>query len=336
LAAAGVGRLGVVDFDVVDESNLQRQILHGQTDLGRAKVDSALDAVREVNPHVEVVKHETRLDSSNALDVLAPYDVVIDGTDNFATRYLVNDACVLLGKPYVWGSIFRFDGQASVFWAGPPANGPCYRCLYPEPPPPGLVPSCAEGGVLGVLCGTVGSLLATEAIKLVTGVGRPLVGRLLLYDALDLRAREVKVAKDAECAVCGESPTVVELIDYEEFCGVPQGQPSGDDHSSIDVHQLAARLQRRDDLLLIDVREPFERSIVEIPGSVLVPKGRFMDGSALRRLPRDRQLVLYCRTGPRSAEVVDVLHESGFPDAVFVDGGVVAWVREIEPEKPTY
>jgi len=345
LAAAGVGRIGVLDFDVVDESNLQRQVVHGQGDIGRSKVASAAQAITAVNPYVEVVQHETRLDSTNALKLFEPYDLVVDGTDNFATRYLVNDACVLLGKPSVWGSIFRFDGQASVFWAGAPAGGPCYRCLYPEPPPPGLVPSCAEGGVLGVLCGVVGSVLATEAIKIITGVGTSLVGRLLLYDALDLTTREVRVAKDPQCIVCGDHPTVSGLIDYEEFCGMtPDGQPdpggqgAGEaiSRATIDVHQLKAMMDRGEDFMLVDVREPYEAEIVSIPGAVLVPKGWIMEGSALGQLPRDKQVVLHCRSGSRSADALAVLHEAGFDDAVHVGGGVLAWVREIEPHKPTY
>ncbi len=340
LAAAGVGRIGILDFDVVDESNLQRQVVHGQDDVGRSKVASASEAIAAVNPYVEIVLHDVRLDSSNALDIFAAYDLIIDGTDNFATRYLVNDACVLLGKPYVWGSIFRFDGQASVFWAASPADGPCYRCLYPEPPPPGMVPSCAEGGVLGVLCGVVGSVLATEAIKIITGVGTPLVGRLLLYDALDLTAREVRVAKDPACVVCGDDPTITGLIDYEEFCGVtPSGYENGDNsiaRATINVQQLKAKIDSGEDFVLVDVREPYEAQIVEIDSGVLVPKGAFMNGSALDLLPRDRPLVLYCRSGVRSADALAVLQGAGYDDAVHVAGGVLAWVREIEPHKPTY
>jgi adenylyltransferase/sulfurtransferase len=287
-----------------------------------------------------VTEHETRLDSTNALELLEPYDLIIDGTDNFATRYLVNDACVLLGKPYVWGSIFRFDGQASVFWAAPPADGPCYRCLYPEPPPPGMVPSCAEGGVLGVLCGVVGSVLATEAIKIITGVGTSLVGRLLLYDALDLTAREVRVAKDPACVVCGEHATVTGLIDYEEFCGMtPTGSEQEDDaiaRATIDVHQLKAKIDSGEDFVLVDVREPYEAEIVSIDDSVLVPKRAFLNGSALDHLPRDRPLVLYCRSGVRSADALEVLQDAGYDNAVHVGGGILAWVREIEPHKPTY
>jgi len=343
LAAAGVGTLGVVDFDVVETSNLQRQVIHGDTDVGRPKVESARDAVAAVNPYVELVVHAVRLDSSNALELLAPYDLVVDGTDNFATRYLVNDACVLSGKPYVWGSIFRFDGQASVFWTGEPAHGPCYRCIYPEPPPPGMVPSCAEGGVLGVLCASIGSVQVTEAIKLVTGVGTPLIGRLLVYDALAMTYRELPVARDPGCVVCGDSPTVTALIDYEEFCGMTTtgaGTRAGDDpiaRATITVRELADRIERGDDdFVLVDVREPYEAQIVSIPGAVLIPKGEFMDGSALAKLPRDKQVVLHCRSGGRSAEALRVLQEAGFGDAVHVGGGVLDWVRQIEPHKTLY
>src|SRR4051794_9506713 len=253
LAAAGVGTLGVIDFDVVDESNLQRQVIHGQADIGRSKAESARDSVREINPYVEVVLHEERLDSSNAFRIFEPYDLIVDGTDNFATRYLVNDACVLLGKPYVWGSIYRFEGQASVFWA---EQGPCYRCLYPEPPPPGLVPSCAEGGVLGVLPGTIGTIQATETIKLLLGIGEPLIGRLLLYDALKMRTRELKLHKDPDCPVCGENPTVTELIDYQQFCGINPQAERGETDRDITVQELKQRLDAGDQLMLLDVREP--------------------------------------------------------------------------------
>ncbi len=334
LAAAGVGTLGIAEFDVVDESNLQRQIIHGQSDVGRSKAESARDTVREINPHVEVVLHEERLDSSNAMDIFRPYDLIIDGTDNFATRYLVNDACVLLGKPYVWGSIYRFDGQASVFWA---EHGPCYRCLYPEPPPPGMVPSCAEGGVLGVLCASVGSIQVNEAIKLLTGIGDVLVGRLMIYDALEMSYREVKVRKDPECAVCGKNPTVTELIDYDAFCGVVSAEAADAARgSTISVRQLKSMMDEGENFLLVDVREPNEYEIVSIPGSVLIPKGEILSGEALGRLPQDRQVVLHCKTGARSAECLAVLKGAGFSDAVHVGGGVVAWVNQIEPEKPVY
>jgi adenylyltransferase/sulfurtransferase len=338
LAAAGVGTLGVIDYDVVDESNLQRQIIHGQSDVGRPKAQSARDSVREINPLNEVVLHEERLDSSNVMDVFAQYDLIVDGTDNFATRYLVNDACVLLGKPYVWGSIYRFDGQASVFWA---EHGPCYRCLYPEPPPPGMVPSCAEGGVLGVLCASIGSIQVTEAIKLLTGTGEPLLGRLMVYDALEMTYRTVRVRKDPNCAVCGENPTVTELIDYEAFCGAVSAEASeAVKGSTITVRELAGMLEEREsgdrDFLLIDVREPAEWEIVAIPGAQLIPKGEFLSGAALADLPQHKPIVVHCKAGVRSAEVLAVLKDAGFADAVHVGGGIVAWVNEIEPDKPSY
>ena len=280
LAAAGVGTLGIIDFDVVDESNLQRQIIHGQSDVGRPKAESARDSIREINPLVNVVVHEVRLDSDNAMEIFAGYDLIVDGTDNFATRYLVNDACVLLGKPYVWGSIYRFDGQASVFWA---EYGPCYRCLYPEPPPPGMVPSCAEGGVLGVLCASIGSIQVNEAIKLITGIGEPLAGRLMIYDALEMTYRTVRVRKDPECAVCGKNPTITHLIDYEEFCGaVSEEAAEAAAGSTISAKDLAAMLDAGDSIFLVDVREPNEYEIVSIPGATLIPKGEF----AVRGRPR--------------------------------------------------
>ncbi len=338
LAAAGVGTIGIVDFDVVDESNLQRQIIHGQADIGRPKVRSAQDRVHETNPNVEVVVHDERLDSSNVLDIFDRYDLIVDGTDNFATRYLINDACVLLGKPYVWGSSYRFEGQASVFWS---EHGPCYRCLYPVPPPPGMVPSCAEGGVLGVLCASIGSIQVTEAIKLITGIGEPLLGRLMVYDALDMAYRTVKVRKDPNCAVCGENPTVTELIDYEAFCGTASAEASeAVRNSTISVTELAAMLEEREsgdrDFLLVDVREPAEWEIVSIPGSQLIPKGEILSGAALASLPQDKQIVLHCKSGIRSAEALATLKGAGFADAVHVSGGIVAWVHQIEPDKPLY
>lgn len=338
LAAAGVGTIGIVEFDTVDESNLQRQIIHGQSDIGRSKARSAADSVAEINPFVNVVLHEERLDSTNVMAIFADYDLIVDGTDNFATRYLVNDACVLLGKPYVWGSIYRFDGQASVFWA---EYGPCYRCLYPEPPPPGMVPSCAEGGVLGVLCASIGSVQATEAIKLIAGIGDPLVGRLLVYDGLELAYRTVKVRKDPNCAICGEHPTIDELIDYDAFCGVVSEEAAeAARDATISVKDLAGMLDQRlrgeRDFVLIDVREPAEYEIVSIPDSVLIPKGEFLNGNALETLPHDRQIVLYCKIGGRSAEVLATVKAAGFADAIHVGGGVVAWVRQIEPDKPIY
>jgi molybdopterin/thiamine biosynthesis adenylyltransferase/rhodanese-related sulfurtransferase len=334
LAAAGVGTLGVIDFDVVDESNLQRQIIHGQSDVGRSKAESARDSINELNPLVNVIVHTERLDSDNAMQVFEPYDLIVDGTDNFATRYLVNDACVLLGKPYIWGSIYRFDGQASAFWAD---HGPCYRCLYPEPPPPGMVPSCAEGGVLGVLCASIGSIQVTEAIKVITGIGDPLVGRLMIYDALDMTYRSVKVRKDPECPVCGKNPTVTELIDYEEFCGaVSEEAQEAAMGSTVSARQLKEMLDGDDNIFLVDVREPNEYEIVSIPGSVLIPKGEFLSGAALERLPQDRRIVLHCKSGARSAECLAVVKDAGFSDAVHVGGGVLAWVSQVDPSLPSY
>ncbi len=334
LAAAGVGTLGVIDFDVVDESNLQRQIIHGQSDIGRPKAVSAMESIHEVNPLVNVVLHEERLDSDNAMQIFEPYDLIVDGTDNFATRYLVNDACVLLGKPYVWGSIYRFDGQASVFWA---EYGPCYRCLYPEPPPPGMVPSCAEGGVLGVLCASIGSIQVNEAIKLITGIGEPLVGRLMIYDALDMTYRPVKVRKDPECPVCGKNPTITELIDYEEFCGtVSEDAQKAAAGSTITATELKDMLDRHDDIFLVDVREPNEYEIVSIPGAVLIPKGEFLSGDALEHLPQDKRIVLHCKSGARSAECLAVVKDAGFSDAVHVGGGVLAWINQVDPSLPAY
>jgi molybdopterin/thiamine biosynthesis adenylyltransferase/rhodanese-related sulfurtransferase len=334
LAAAGVGTLGIVEFDVVDVSNLQRQIIHGVSDVGRSKAESARDSIKEINPYVNVVLHEERLDSSNVMDLFAQYDLIVDGTDNFATRYLVNDACVLLGKPYVWGSIYRFDGQASVFWA---EHGPCYRCLYPEPPPPGMVPSCAEGGVLGVLCASIGSIQVTEAIKLLAGIGDPLLGRLMIYDALEMSYREVGVRKDPECAVCGKNPTVTELIDYEAFCGTISDEAAeAARDSTITALDLKAMKDAGEDFLLVDVREPGEYEIVSIPGSVLIPKGEILDGSALERLPQDKRIVLYCKVGGRSAEALAVVKGAGFANAVHLGGGVISWVTQVEPDKPVY
>ncbi len=338
LAAAGVGTLGIVEFDVVDESNLQRQIIHGQSTVGLSKAESARARIAEINPFVNVELHDTRLDSSNVMEIFAQYDLIVDGTDNFATRYLVNDACVLLGKPYVWGSIFRFEGQASVFWS---EHGPCYRCLYPEPPPPGMVPSCAEGGVLGVLCASIGSIQVTEAIKVLTGIGDPLVGRLMIYDGLEMTYRSVKVRKDPNCAVCGDNPTVTELIDYDLFCGAVSDEASeAVKDSTISVRQLKDMLDERErgerDFVLIDVREPNEWDIVNIPGAQLVPKGQFLNGAALSDLPQDKQIVLHCKVGGRSAEVLAIVKSAGFSDAIHVGGGVVAWVDQIEPEKPNY
>ena len=338
LAAAGVGTLGIVEFDTVDESNLQRQIIHGQSDIGRSKAESARDSIKEINPYVDVVIHDERLDSSNVMQLFAQYDLIVDGTDNFATRYLVNDTCVLLGKPYVWGSIYRFDGQASVFWS---EHGPCYRCLYPEPPPPGMVPSCAEGGVLGVLCASIGSIQVTEAIKLLTGIGDPLLGRLKVYDALEMDYREVRIRKDPNCAICGPNATVTELIDYDAFCGViSDAAAEAARESTISVHELKQMLDERErgerDFMLIDVREPVEWEIATIDGAVLIPKGEFLDGSALEKLPHDKPIVLHCKVGGRSAEVLAVLHGAGFSDAVHVGGGINAWSLQVDPNTPYY
>src|SRR4051794_28868167 len=334
LAAAGVGTLGIVEFDTVDESNLQRQIIHGQSDIGRSKAESAADSVREINPLIQVNLHEQRLDSSNVMELFAQYDLIVDGTDNFATRYLVNDACVLLGKPYVWGSIYRFDGQASVFWA---EYGPCYRCLYPEPPPPGMVPSCAEGGVLGVLCASIGAIQVTEAIKLLTGIGEPLLGSLMVYDALEMTYRKIKVRKDPNCAICGENPTVTGLIDYDDFCGgVSEEAQSAVVGSTITATDLRDWLESGKSIDLIDVREPAEWEIVRIPGAQLIPKGEFLNGSALADLPQDKQIVLYCKSGVRSAEALAAVKAAGFKDAVHVQGGVVSWIKTVDPSLPIY
>ena len=350
LAAAGVGTIGVVDFDVVDESNLQRQIIHGQSDIGRSKAESARDSVAEINPLVNMVVHDERLDNDNVMGIFEGYDLIVDGTDNFATRYLVNDAAYFLKIPYVWGSIYRFDGQASVFWPnatledGTSADAPCYRCLYPEPPPPGMVPSCAEGGVLGVLCASIGSIQVNEAIKLLTGIGDPLVGRLMIYDALEMDYRKLKVRKDPSCALCGDHPTVTELIDYESFCGAisDEAADAAAGHT-ISVVQLEHMLKERDegsrDFVLIDVREPNEWEINRIPGAVLIPKGEFLNGNALGQLPSvdsGTQVVLHCKAGVRSAEALAVLKGAGYDDAVHVGGGVVAWVNQIDPSQPSY
>jgi adenylyltransferase/sulfurtransferase len=349
LAAAGVGTLGIIDFDEVDESNLQRQVIHGQGDIGKPKAVSARESIAEINPLVEVVVHEERLDNDNVMRIFEPYDLIIDGTDNFATRYMVNDAAFFLGKPYVWGSIYRFDGQASVFWPtlqvdGEDADAPCYRCLYPEPPPPGMVPSCAEGGVLGVLCASIGSIQVNEAIKLLTGIGDPLVGRLMIYDALEMEYRKLKVRKDPNCALCGENPTVTSLIDYEAFCGAVSDEAAdAAAGATISVTQLEHMLKEREegtrDFVLVDVREPNEYEINQIPGAVLIPKGEFLNGNALEQLPSvdsGKQVVLHCKTGVRSAEALAVLKGAGYDDAVHVGGGVVAWVNQIDPSQPSY
>jgi adenylyltransferase/sulfurtransferase len=334
LAAAGVGTLGVIDFDVVDESNLQRQIIHGQSDIGKLKAESARESINEVNPYVNVQVHTEALTNDNVMELFSGYDLIVDGTDNFATRYMVNDACVLLGKPYVWGSIFRFDGQASVFWA---EYGPCYRCLYPDPPPPGMVPSCAEGGVLGVLCASIGSIQVTEAIKLITGIGDSLAGRLMIYDALEMSYRTVRVRKDPECAICGKNPTITSLIDYDAFCGtVSADAAEAASGSTITATDLKNMLDRGDNIFLVDVREPNEYEIVSIPGATLIPKDQFLTGAALEKLPQDKRIVLHCKSGVRSAEALAVVKNAGFADAVHVGGGVIAWVNQVDPSLPTY
>jgi len=339
LAAAGVGRIGLVDYDTVDYSNLQRQIIHGTKDVGRLKLESAKDRILDINPHVLVDTYEVPLTSANALELFAPYDIVIDGTDNFPTRYLTNDACVLLGKPNVYGSIFRFEGQASVFYA---KEGPCYRCLFPEPPPPGLVPSCAEGGVLGVLPGTVGAIQTTEAIKLILGVGEPLIGRLLLYDATTMTFDEVRLRKNPNCPICGEQPTITELIDYEQFCGMP-----AHDHSEFAAHsnggtpgitpaELQQRLAAGDDLLILDVREPHEWEISNLAGlgAVLIPKGQILEH--LGELDTAKEIVVHCKMGGRSADVIRELQQHGYKKLLNLEGGINRWAREVDPELPVY
>ncbi|HEY0889894.1 MAG TPA: adenylyltransferase/sulfurtransferase MoeZ [Nocardioides sp.] len=346
LAAAGVGTLGIAEFDEVDESNLQRQVIHGVSDIGKSKALSAKESIAEINPYVEVVLHEERLDNDNVLRIFEGYDLIVDGTDNFATRYMVNDAAYFLKIPYVWGSIYRFDGQASVFAPTLVEDAPCYRCLYPEPPPPGMVPSCAEGGVLGVLCASIGSIQVNEAIKLLAGIGEPLVGKLMIYDALEMSYRKLKVRKDPNCALCGENPTVTELIDYESFCGaVSEEAADAAAGATISVTQLEHMLKEREggsrDFVLIDVREPNEFEINKIPGSVLIPKGEFLNGNAISRLTEltadgAKQVVLHCKSGVRSAECLAIAKGAGYADAVHVGGGVVAWVNQIDPSQPSY
>ena len=335
LAAAGIGTLGIVEYDTVDESNLQRQIIHGQSDIGKSKAQSAKEKIAEINPYVNVITHETRLDNSNVMEIFSQYDIIVDGTDNFATRYLVNDACVLLKKPYVWGSIYRFDGQASVFWA---EYGPCYRCLYPEPPPPGMVPSCAEGGVLGVLCATIGSIQTTEAIKVLTGVGEPLIGSLMVYDALDMSFRKIKVRKDPNCPLCSQNPSQTALLpDYEAFCGVlSDAAQEASAGSTITVQELKSKIDAQENYYLIDVREPSEYESVKIPTAHLIPKQGFIDGSVLATLPQDRPIILHCKSGVRSAECLAILKDAGFSDASHVFGGVVAWAKQIDTSLPVY
>ncbi|MBV9455354.1 MAG: molybdopterin-synthase adenylyltransferase MoeB [Rubrobacter sp.] len=332
LAAAGVGTLGIVDFDVVDESNLQRQIIHGTSDVGRPKMESARDRIMDINPNVHIEAYEEALSSENALEIFKDFDIVVDGTDNFPTRYLVNDACVLLKKPNVYGSIFRFEGQASVFYA---EEGPCYRCLYPGPPPPGLVPSCAEGGVLGILPGAIGTIQATEAVKLILGIGEPLIGRLLLYDALDMRFREMKLRKDPSCPVCGENPTVTELIDYQEFCGIPQAnaQAAADEVPEISVQELKKKLDNGTEVSVLDVREPHEYEVANI-GARLIPLGELPE--RLIELDKDETFAIHCKTGGRSASAVKLLQEAGFENVYNVKGGITAWSEEIDASVPKY
>jgi len=344
LAASGVGRVGIVDFDVVDYTNLQRQVIHGTKDVGRKKLDSAADSMLDINPYMQVDKFDTAITSENALDIIKDYDMVVDGTDNFPTRYLINDACVLLKKPNVYGSIFRFEGQATIF-AYP--GGPCYRCLYPEPPPPGLVPSCAEGGVLGILPGTVGLIQATEAVKLILGIGEPLIGRLLLYDALAMRFRELKLRRNSECPVCGDNPSIHELIDYHQFCGVPnpaevapvaeqQAQPQGGymSDTEIDAVALKARLDRGDKFQFIDVREPNEYQIASIPGAKLIPLGDVP--KRVGELDPNTEVIAFCKMGGRSARACDFLRQSGFKNVKNMLGGITAWSDKIDPSVPKY
>ncbi|SEL96694.1 adenylyltransferase and sulfurtransferase [Rhodococcus maanshanensis] len=332
LAAAGVGTLGIVEFDEVDESNLQRQVIHGQADVGRPKAESARDSILEINSNVEVRLHQFRLEPDNAVELFEQYDLILDGTDNFATRYLVNDAAVLAGKPYVWGSIYRFEGQASVFWEdAPDGRGLNYRDLYPEAPPPGMVPSCAEGGVLGVLCASIGSIMATEAIKLITGIGESLLGRLMVYDALEMSYRTIKLRRDP-----AREP-ITELIDYDAFCGVvsDEGVAAAAD-STITAPELAAMLAAGKDIEIVDVREPVEWDIVHLPGATLIPKDRILSGEALAELPQDRPIVLHCKTGIRSAEALAALKKAGFADATHLQGGVIAWANQVDRSLPVY
>jgi len=356
LAAAGVGRIGLIDYDTVDFSNLHRQIIHGTKDVGRLKLESAKDRILDINPNVQVDTYEVPLTSANALELFAPYDIIIDGTDNFPTRYLTNDACVLLGKPNVYGSIFRFEGQASVFYA---EEGPCYRCLFPEPPPPGLVPSCAEGGVLGVLPGTIGAIQTTEAIKLILGVGEPLIGRLLLYDATTMTFDEVRLRKNPNCPICGEHPTITELIDYEQFCGMPAHDRSGfstpvtnvNGIQTIDVRQLKARRDKEADLVVLDVRDPHEFAIASLENTLRITKGDIQsakdavlagravwEDTVLAQIPRDREVVVLCRSGKRSADSINFLAEIGYDrdKLINVEGGILAWAKDIDPSLPSY
>ena len=335
LAAAGIGKIGLVDFDVVDFSNLQRQIIHGTKDVGRKKLDSAADSMLDINPHLEIVKYEVALNSDNALDIIKDYDVVADGTDNFPTRYLVNDACVLLGKPNAYGSIFRFEGQASVFGY---QDGPCYRCLYPEPPPPGLVPSCAEGGVLGILPGIIGVMQATEVVKLLLGIGTTLKGRLLLYDALNMKFRELKLRRNPECPICGDHRTITKLIDYQQFCGImPEAPaPSAEEIKMTDISpkQVKERIDRGDDFVLIDVREPHEYQICSIPTAKLIPLGELP--KHLSELDPNADYVMHCKGGGRSAKACELMRASGFKTVRNMTGGIGLWSDQVDPSVPKY
>jgi adenylyltransferase/sulfurtransferase len=332
LAAAGIGRIGLVDFDVVDFTNLQRQVIHGTKDVGRKKIDSAFETMRDINPFVQLDRHETALSSENAFQIFKDYDYVVDGTDNFPTRYLVNDACVLLNKPNVYGSIFRFEGQATVFAY---EGGPCYRCLYPEPPPPGLVPSCAEGGVLGILPGVIGLIQATETVKLILGIGQPLVGRLLLYDALGMKFRELKLRKNPDCPICGDHRTITQLIDYQEFCGIPhQPVEAAPVTGDIEPSEVKQKQDRGDNFVLIDVREPHEYQIARIPGARLIPLGELP--KRLGELNKLDEFVMHCKSGMRSAKAVDLLKQAGFAKVRNMKGGILAWSDKVDPTVPKY
>jgi len=332
LAAAGVGHIGLVDFDIVDESNLQRQIIHGTSTLGIRKTESAKMRLRDLNPHIDIATYDVQITSENAFDLIRPYDVIVDGTDNFPTRYLTNDACVMLGKPNVYGSIFRFEGQATVF--SPKHGGPCYRCLYPEPPPPGLVPSCAEGGVLGVLPGVIGTIQATEAIKLLTGIGEPLIGRLLLYDALAMRFRELKLRRNPDCPVCGDHPTVTELIDYQQFCGISPEEAHRDATIEMTPAEVADWLHSDNPPFLLDVREPNEWEICHIPGAVRISVNELAE--RMNELDSAVEMVVYCRSGVRSARAVELLRQAGFRKVKNMAGGILRWSDEVDPSVPKY
>jgi adenylyltransferase/sulfurtransferase len=335
LAAAGIGHIGLVDFDVVDFTNLQRQIAFATSDVGRPKVEATQDRIASINPNAKVTTYRTKLSSENVLDIFREYDIIIDGTDNFPTRYLTNDACVILKKPNVYGSIFRFEGQASVFWG---EKGPCYRCLYPEPPSSGMVPSCAEGGVLGILPGTIALIQATEAIKLILGKGEPLIGRLLLYNALDMKFREVKLQKDPDCPVCGNNPTITRPIDYEQFCGTALGQEEAAAHANgmkeITARELKALIDRKDKFVLVDVREPHEYNLAKIPGSRLIPLGEVAQRA--NELDTAEDIVVHCRSGARSAKAIGVLQKMGFKRLRNLKGGILAWSQDVDPSVPQY